>query len=366
MSAHTRRLQGRPGTVALLAIAFAFASILGSAALAPTSAFAAEQTAGPEVEVCEGVTLVTSVDDDGVLRVEQVVVEGTATYSAAEGEAAAEIIALSPDDAADVIDLQSEEVLVALAAAYNGWYEANTGDWYYFVNGKWATGWKKIDGDWFCFKDNGIMRTGWYSDGTYWFYLRPSYGDPTSGVKGSMVTGWASIDGYWYYFDTNDGDMKHGWRYLGGNWYYFRTLNNDPCSGPEGAMVVDWAKISGVWYYFDADGSLHTGRLFYGGYEYYMTDEALGVSSDGAGYGAMHTRFLQIGPDWFYYFDLSDHGMFMGGPEPPEGALVKNRTFEKLLGPKDVFVEGRIDGIGRVIYNIYVPASRADVLGQNS
>ncbi len=216
MSVRVHGAQCRPGSKSLLVIAFALATVLGLSALAPASAFAMEQADGVSVEVGEGVVLVTSVDDGGVLRVEQVVIEGAAIYSVAEGEAEAESIVLSPEEAADVIDLQSEEVLVALAAAHNGWYQSSTGDWFYFVSGKWVIGWKKIDGYWYCFRDNGVMRTGWYSDGTYWFYLRPSYGNPTSGPQGSMVTGWASIDGYWYYLDLEDGDMRHGWISLGG------------------------------------------------------------------------------------------------------------------------------------------------------
>ena len=347
MSAHARRLQGRPGTVALLAIAFAFASVLGFTALAPASAFAAEQTAGPEVEICEGVTLVTSVDDDGVLRVEQVVIEGTATYSAAEGEAAEENIVLSPEEAADVIDLQSEEVLVALAAAYNGWYESNTGDWFYFVNGKWATGWKKIDGDWFCFKDNGIMRTGWYSDGTYWFYLRPSYGDPTPGVKGSMVTGWASIDGYWYYLDLEDGNMRHGWITENGSFYFLRTSNVVPSAGPEGSMVVDWQRINREWYSFDSSGAMRTGWFKSGGEWFYLAGEEMGIDSASFDYGKMVKGLRKIGIHEYFFYES---GWFVEPPSTPYtlGAMWVNKTAFLLFGPDDRLLKISIDENGYV------------------
>ncbi len=347
MSAFVRGAQRGPGSKSLLAIAFALATVLGLSALAPASAFAVEQADGVSVEVGEGVVLVTSVDDGGVLRVEQVVIEGAAIYSVAEGEAEAESVVLSPEEAADVIDLQSEEVLVALAAAHDGWYQSSTGDWFYFVSGKWVTGWKKIDGYWYCFRDNGIMRTGWYSDGTYWFYLRPSYGNPTSGPQGSMVTGWASIDGYWYYFDLEDGDMRHGWISLGGSWYYLRTATNVPCSGPEGGMVTDWAKIDSNWYYFNSSGVMQTGRLCVNGYEYYLSDTSSGSSS----YGAMLKGFQNMDGFWYYYYDPRDKGAFTR-PVSVEGALVKSNTFRGLTTPSGLASYGEIDSSGHAWWTL--------------
>lgn len=99
------------------------------------------------------------------------------------------------------------------------WFQQD-GKWYYRNNGeiyknKWAciynpyakTGLGQRAYDWFCFDENGQMRTGWYVDpaGNV-FYLNPV----SNGSKGKMVTGWQQIDGYWYYFNQTEGSGSMG------------------------------------------------------------------------------------------------------------------------------------------------------------
>lgn len=59
--------------------------------------------------------------------------------------------------------------------------------------------------DWFCFDENGFMRTGWYQDfdGNR-YYLNPV----SDGTRGRMVTGWNWIDGKCFYFEEESSGLR--------------------------------------------------------------------------------------------------------------------------------------------------------------
>lgn len=114
---------------------------------------------------------------------------------------------------------------------YDGyWYwtngEENKTGWlymdgrtYYLIpskNGRMATGWRKINGDYYLFNKwdegkYGCMITGWYKIGKDWYYMDSD---------GVMLTGWQTISGDKYYFEDG-GEMAHdkwvGKYYLGSN-----------------------------------------------------------------------------------------------------------------------------------------------------
>ncbi|MCI8424717.1 MAG: hypothetical protein HFJ72_03525 [Adlercreutzia sp.] len=209
------------------------------------------------VEVNEDLAIIAEVQDD-VLTVEEVVIEGVA----------------EPVEAIDPELLESEETLIALAAAHNGWYKSNTGYWYYFVNGKWVTGWKKVSGYWYYFASNGIMQKGWLEIGESWYYLRTATNVPVSGPEGGMVVDWIKVGGYWYCLAgpaagvsasaPDYGKMLKGIRSLGTYTYYFYDPKENVAglSGyPEGAMVTSKSGIyirdlkgNWSWMKIDADG----------------------------------------------------------------------------------------------------------------
>ena len=56
-----------------------------------------------------------------------------------------------------------------------GWGQNDAGRWLYYLDGKPVTGWKQIEGKWYCFDAAGLMEYG----------------------------GWKQIGGKWYYFDVN-------------------------------------------------------------------------------------------------------------------------------------------------------------------
>lgn len=65
--------------------------------------------------------------------------------------------------------------------------------------------------------------------------------------KGVVAKGWKKIDGEWYNFD-NDGRMRTGWMMDNGNWYYLWS---------NGTMADNtWLTNGNFWYYLDASGKM--------------------------------------------------------------------------------------------------------------
>lgn len=313
---------------AALAVCVAAAAFLLLAM--PKAAFASVMET-MEIPVNEGLTLVASVDEEGVLRVDQVVTDG--------------VILLS-EGGDPGVDLQSEAVLYAIARVYDGWYQANTGDWYYFVGGKWVTGWYRVDGYWYHFRSTGVMQTGWLSRDGNWYYLRTSSGTPVSGPHGAAVeSSWASIDGYWYYFQSG-GSMYRGWRLEGTTYYYLRDASRPTINGPDGSMATGWEYIAQSWYYFNANGSMYVGWLNSGGYEYYLADKNIGAPFGSSGYGRALTGFYYYSADWHYFVRDIDRSKFTKSLGP-NCSLVRNNSFKLVPNAEGIPVSGTVgpDGI---------------------
>ena len=73
-------------------------------------------------------------------------------------------------------------------------------------DGAMLTGWLRTNLKWYCFDENGVMRTGWFRDmeaeaklgenekREIWYY---------ADEKGIITVGWKKIDGKMEYFDEN-------------------------------------------------------------------------------------------------------------------------------------------------------------------
>ncbi len=119
-------------------------------------------------------------------------------------------------------------------------------------DGKFVTGWAKVNDDWYYLDGSGYMKTGWIKDGNIWYYLKSS---------GDMVdNGWYKVDNVWYYFGTA-GAMKTGWVLDNGRWYYMKS---------SGAMAIGWVLYNGCWYYLDESGAMATGWKAVKGEWYYL------------------------------------------------------------------------------------------------
>ena len=181
-------------------------------------------------------------------------------------------------------------------------YEA---DWYYYDDdGTAVTGWKKINGKWYCFDDDTSDPWMYYNDDiqyapylideeVYYFHS-----------NGEMITGWYNDGQHWRLARTNGKLYTNEWYQENGNWYYFNGLgemladvenfecngisysfdSNGVCKNPYASAEkhVGWYKKYNYsdqynWYYYNEDGSLYTGWLKDGGKWYYLDPD-----SDGA------------------------------------------------------------------------------------
>ncbi len=84
------------------------------------------------------------------------------------------------------------------------------------------------------------------------------YFDEETGVK---ATGLVEIDGGYYYFSKN-GVLKYGWKNINGERYYFSKKN--------GKAVTGMKKISGKKYFFSDEGKMQIGWIEYNGNTYFF------------------------------------------------------------------------------------------------
>lgn len=136
----------------------------------------------------------------------------------------------------------------------NQWLKLDA--WYFFKgDGYAASGWAALGGHVYYFDSNCRMQTGWKHIDGKWYYLNPkeSKGHP----EGSMLEGWQLINGHWYCLTTSDtkdskhpiGSMRTGF-YDDGNYTYYLTEHGTHLN-PEGSMVKGWQFINNRWYYFN-------------------------------------------------------------------------------------------------------------------
>ena len=152
--------------------------------------------------------------------------------------------------------------------------EINGATYYFNQEGVMQTGWIFTEGHWNYFASSGAMKIGWVKDKGTWYYLDKD---------GVMLTGLQEIDGTRYYLNAS-GAMQTGWKWLDNHYYYFAT---------SGSMKTGWLKDKELWYYLDKNGIMLTGLQEIDGTRYYLNTS-----------GAM-----QIGWKWldnhYYYFATS-------------------------------------------------------------
>lgn len=126
--------------------------------------------------------------------------------------------------------------------------------YYFFDDGRMATGWQKLHGKWYLFTNNGeMLKNQWYFNGSCWYYLQND---------GVMKTGWFDEAGKKYYLVYPTGEMLTNWQCIDGTWYYFYS---------DGNMARDYfvPSADGMFmYYIMHDGRLQTGWVYQNGWKY--------------------------------------------------------------------------------------------------
>ena len=186
-----------------------------------------------------------------------------------------------------------------------GWQEENN-NWRFYEHNKPVTNWKKIQGKWYYFNNDGNRLSNTTFDGYVfnkdgvmaengWNFINGKWYFASSSGKISQNK-WEKIGGAWYYFDkdgimlsnttfdnyllTKSGAMAtNGWEKIDQNWYYATS---------SGKISQDkWEKVNGSWYYFDKKGIMLSSTTFKG----YLFNNS----------GAMaENSWVKIKDTWFY------------------------------------------------------------------
>lgn len=197
-----------------------------------------------------------------------------------------------------------EATLYVRAAAKSGkWVLNRTGWWFAYKDGTWPMGEiVEINGTRYGFNEAGYMVTGWYLDGSGWYYFN---------ADGSMYSGWLLSSNTWYYLDDADVDcpgrmLSDCEKEIRGNKYFFAS---------SGSLLVGWVLRPEGWYYADASGAAQKGWLLLGNAWYYLDGNNAEYPClmtaggwqmiDGqyyylTGSGAMASNWLLLEEGWYY------------------------------------------------------------------
>ena len=161
--------------------------------------------------------------------------------------------------------------------------------WYYFSSYYAVSGTQKIDGVWYIFDQNCVLRKtlgrnqkdGWLKVGNDWYLIRNH--EPSSGTR--------ILNGKTYYLGYNENQGKMFHNEFGDNSgtagsAFYMTKGGTAALGYSG-----WKKIGGVWYYFESNGRSKFGWVSVKG-KYYYIEEGTGMVT---GYKVINEKL--------YYFD---------------------------------------------------------------
>ncbi len=242
------------------------------------------------------------------------------------------------------------------AMAVSQWVEPGDGKRYYVkADGRIATGWFQVDGDWYYANKSGAQQmSGWLKSGGKWYWLQ---GDK----QGRMLSNATStIEGQHYSFasdgtmrancqiDLGDGVARYaassgaisrigeyqdgklvltdasgqiltGWQKMAGKWFY----------GEEGTGIAQtgWLKLGKTWYYLDNSGAMVTGTRNIDGKTHLFTGSGKWLGSDAM---AAKAQGYTSGTNWLILVDRGAHrvGIFNGS----QGNWNRSQTFPCVTG----------------------------------
>ena len=209
----------------------------------------------------------------------------------------------TPATAEKKAEVKKEETKVEKVK--EGWQEENN-NWRFYEHNKHVTNWKKIQGKWYYFNNDGNRLSNTTFDG---------YVFNKDGVMAE--NGWNFINGKWYFASSSGKISQNKWEKIADSWYYFdkdgimlsNTTFDSYLLTKSGAMATNgWAKIDQNWYYATSSGKISQDKWEkVNGSWYYFDKKGIMLSSTTfKGYlfnnsGAMaENSWVKIKDTWFY------------------------------------------------------------------
>lgn len=174
-----------------------------------------------------------------------------------------------------------------------GWVHTALGWIYADEKGYLVTGWQHIDGTWYLFGDDYMMRTGVIRDAAQkWYCL---------GSNGAMQTGWVKTNQGWVYAQPS-GELFSGLHRIDGASYYFKT--SDAPLMQTGVITIDGKRFGAA-----SSGALVANGLVSSGSDLYGTDEHCHIT----------TGWFKDSSGARYYLDPADQGRAVRGIHTIDG-----------------------------------------------
>ena len=195
-----------------------------------------------------------------------------------------------------------------------GWQEENN-NWRFYEHNKHVTNWKKIQGKWYYFNNDGNRLSNTTFDG---------YVLNKDGVMAE--NGWNFINGKWYFASSSGKISQNKWEKIADSWYYFdkdgimlsNTTFDSYLLTKSGAMATNgWAKIDQNWYYATSSGKISQNKWEkINGIWYYFDKTGIMFSNKWQGNYYLKSSGAMAEKEWIFdktynsWFYLKENGTF--------------------------------------------------------
>ena len=218
----------------------------------------------------------------------------------------------TPATAEKKAEVKKEETKVEKVK--EGWQEENN-NWRFYEHNKPVTNWKKIQGKWYYFNNDGNRLSNTTFDG---------YVFNKDGVMAE--NGWNFINGKWYFASSSGKISQNKWEKIADSWYYFdkdgimlsNTTFDSYLLTKSGAMVTNgWAKIDQNWYYATSSGKISQNKWEkINGIWYYFDKTGIMFSNQWQGNYYLKSSGAMAEKEWVFdktynsWFYLKENGTF--------------------------------------------------------
>ena len=218
----------------------------------------------------------------------------------------------TPATAEKKVEVKKEETKVEKVK--EDWQEENN-NWRFYEHNKPVTNWKKIQGKWYYFNNDGNRLSNTTFDG---------YVFNKDGVMAE--NGWNFINGKWYFASSSGKISQNKWEKIADSWYYFdkdgimlsNTTFDSYLLTKSGAMATNgWAKIDQNWYYATSSGKISQNKWEkINGIWYYFDKTGIMFSNKWQGNYYLKSSGAMAKKEWIFdktynsWFYLKENGTF--------------------------------------------------------